>query len=158
MKAYLAGPMRGYTLFNFQEFESVNKYLVHTRGWEVTSPHEIDIQLSRVEYECRIEWANSNPYRKFTKVKLKDGFDMQQALREDFDEITSCDAIIMLKGWQESFGAVKELMVAAWSGLQTFQIYKDVLSMYAVMPLEVTESTLAHIHSAHCAGHTITVI
>lgn len=152
---YVAGPMRNRPLYNFQEFENVTKWGVHIQNWVVTSPHEIDMEEGRVQFECRIEWSNNNPYRQFTKVTLAKSFDMISTLRTDFKAILDCDGIVMLEGWQESLGAIKELSVAKWAGLNTYVVHKSPISTYRLSKLEVSEATLAELLSAHNKGSLV---
>lgn len=151
---YIAGPMRGRPNYNFQEFENVTKWGVHIQNWNVTSPHEIDMEKGRVKFECRIEWSNGNPYRQFQSVTLAKGFDMVSTLKTDFSEILQCDGIVMLEGWQESLGAIKELSVAKWAGLSTHTVHRTPQT-YRLSTLDCSEETLTQLLVAHTRGHMV---
>ena len=80
MKLYLAGPMRGYYNYNFQQFEDATAYL-RWLGHEVVSPHEIDIEQGWVGVQ---RGRTSEPV--FTDVWTTDTFDFKQAIKRDIRE------------------------------------------------------------------------
>lgn len=98
---YLAGPMRGKPRLNFDAFFAAGQSLRH-HGWRVLCPAEADVaegfdpdspgEISPERYD---EW-----------------------MRRDFDMIRLSDAIFLLRGWQESAGARRELALALELGLE----------------------------------------
>ncbi len=102
MKIYLAGPMRGYPLYNFAEFFRVAIEL-RKLGHTVENPAEYDMAIGL------------NP-----ALPLDDPmqivFNMEAVLKQDFEKILANDAIVFLPGWEASTGALAERIVAHYSG------------------------------------------
>lgn len=91
---YIAGPMRGLPESNYPQFESVARFL-RSEGWDVCSPVEIGSAFGTAAE------LNADP------VKLYRAMDAERdTLR------TSCDAILLLPGWERSRGARAELIIA----------------------------------------------
>jgi hypothetical protein len=114
IKAYVAGPMRGYPEYNFPAFDAAAK-LGRSLGFEVISPAEED--------------------RKRDKFNEKTGEGLQgQAVyvKRDVDFLISLGptgAIALLPGWEKSTGARAEKAVAEWLSLKvldarTFQPFE----------------------------------
>jgi hypothetical protein len=99
MRVYLAGPMRNRPLFNFPAFDEA-AYRLRSLGHDVVNPADLD----RAE---GFDPATSVP---------DDAF-LRRALSRDLVAITSCDAIALLPGWQDSEGARLELSLAKMLGL-----------------------------------------
>lgn len=97
MRLYVAGPMRGYDLFNFPAFDAAAAQL-RAAGYEVRTPAESDRE--QVGFDPT---ANS-----------LDGFDMADAVRRDVELILWADGVALLDGWERSRGATAEAAIAAW--------------------------------------------
>jgi hypothetical protein len=97
---YIAGPMRGKPRFNFDSFAGAAQSLRH-HGWEVLSPAEADIDNG---------FDPDNP-GEITAERY------ESWMRRDFDMIKRSDSIFLLRGWQESEGARRELAFALALGL-----------------------------------------
>jgi len=103
---YIAGPMRGYSLYNFPAFYAAQAELILS-GWQVINPAEKDA----LEYGLTIP-----KMRKFPKDH--DWTKLPECMGHiRYSEIIlnclilieeKCDAICMLPGWQKSTGAVHE--------------------------------------------------
>jgi len=83
MKWYISGPMSGYKDLNFPAFAAATADL-RERGHEVISP------------------AEHNPDPKA---------DWLECILEDITLVSKCDAMLMLAGWENSYGARIEFMV-----------------------------------------------
>jgi nucleoside 2-deoxyribosyltransferase len=94
MKAYLAGPMRGLPLYNFPAFDDAAKAL-RDLGWEIISPAEMDRNRGFKETDSHVE-------PQFLK----------QAIFDDLNAISNCDAVIILPGWETSKGVAVEIALA----------------------------------------------
>jgi len=100
---YIAGPMSGIKDFNFPAFASVTKEF-RDAGWIVCNPAEKDIEdhgEEKFKGNGDIEEAEAK------------GFDLRDALKYDLGWI--CDnatAIVMLPGWERSYGAKAEHALA----------------------------------------------
>ena len=94
-KVYIAGPMSGLPELNYPEFHKAEDFLkVH---YEVINPARFDIEQSG---------------------DFPDGFDIQEVIKRDLDELSKCNYIYMLKGWENSKGARAEHAVALWHGIE----------------------------------------
>ena len=107
MRCYIAGPMTGLKNFNFPAFDKARDWLEYS-GHEVVSPADID----RAEgYVLEDEFGN---------VTQTDRFNREKALRRDFAELLGCDAVVLLPGWGQSEGALKERQLAIDSGINVW--------------------------------------
>lgn len=106
MRIYVAGPMRGFPLYNFPAFdrEAANLRLM---GHTVISPAELDRELGFDE-------ATDTATPEFVR----------QAIARDLEAIATCDAIYLLRGWSKSSGAAVELHLAKFLGLKV--LYQNV--------------------------------
>lgn len=93
MKAYIAGPMTGYPNFNFDAFDEAQEAL-EAIGVEVVNP------ANNFDRRQDLPWYTY--------------------LRKAVAQVTECDAIFMLDGWQESRGASLELLVASWLDVEVY--------------------------------------
>ncbi len=100
MKVYVAGPMRGYPLYNFPAFDAASRWL-RRQGHTVFSPAEHDREMGFNEY---------------TDVETPEF--LRQAVKWDLQTISECDAIFLLRGWSKSSGANLELQMAKFCGLR----------------------------------------
>lgn len=83
-RIYIAGPMTGYEGLNFPAFHRVANHL-RSKGHEVVNPAEINPDVGADWTECMIE---------------------------DIKQLSTCNAICLLEGWDGSYGAQIELLVA----------------------------------------------
>jgi Domain of unknown function (DUF4406) len=90
MKVYLSGPMTGYPELNFQAFHELARHL-RGHGDEVINPAEINDDQHADWTECIIE---------------------------DIKQLSKCEAIYMMRGWGDSYGAQIEYLVAKKLGLK----------------------------------------
>ena len=111
MKIYLAGPMRGYPEFNFDEFFRVAAELA-IQGHEVFNPAHRDNAKHGVDISIGNETGS------IAKAQAEHGFDMREALAADCKWICEeAEAIFILEGWQESAGAMAERAIGIALGL-----------------------------------------
>ena len=104
IRAYIAGPMRGYERYNFPAFDAAKDRLI-MRGWEPVSPADLDREVGITGYS----------------TDLPADF-IYGALRRDFAAIVTCDAIVFLPGWEASSGAKAERYVGEQIGLRFFYL------------------------------------
>ena len=97
-KIYLAGPMRGYTEFNFPLFAQATQAL-RNRHFEVFSPAERDLEVG------------FDPKKAFKAQS----FSLKDAFLADFQAIIDADAVVFLPGWMRSEGCRAELVVATYT-------------------------------------------
>ena len=89
---YIAGPMAGFTELNFPAFYKAEEKLMKN-GWRVVNPARFDYVF--------------NVYGESIKGKLLDA-----VCESERAAIPHLDAIYLLKGWEKSKGAKRELFVA----------------------------------------------
>lgn len=112
MRLYLAGPMRGYPFYNADAFRRAAER-IRAEGDEVVSPVEID-EAAGLDFAACPTGTEALP----------EGFDLPTLIRRDLDAIDTCDAILLLPGWEKSSGAAVELAYANFVGKQVF-IYEE---------------------------------
>jgi hypothetical protein len=151
MKVYVAGPMRNKPLENFQEFEDVSKWLSHNLNWQVTSAHDMAIGEGEADFAARYDYVDEYPTRRFSEVALRRNTNKKCAMKA----IAASEGIVMLPKWQESRGAVKELLLGLWCGVRTMTASKTE-NGYALADLHVTEDALVAILAAHHSGRKVT--
>lgn len=94
MTVYLAGPMRGRPLYNFPAFHAAARKL-RDLGIKVFSPADGDL---------------ANGFDPATDPFTED--DYHHAMRRDLVAVLSVDAVVVLPGWEGSYGATTEVRVA----------------------------------------------
>ncbi|WP_427184821.1 DUF4406 domain-containing protein [Bordetella bronchialis] len=90
MKVYLAGPMTGLPALNHPAFHDAAGRL-RARGIEVVNPAEI-------VKDHGLAWAD--------------------CMRRDIPELVTCEAIVLLPGWEASRGARLEYTIASGLGMR----------------------------------------
>ena len=110
MWAYVAGPMRGYTDFNFHAFDATRDYLL-ARGYAVISPADID----------RATEVNPNPYVAGSShtYAMRDFWTLYFVAKYS-------GSIALLPKWYESVGASAEFFLARWLGLPVLNRVGDI--------------------------------
>lgn len=103
MKIYIAGPMSGYTDWNFPAFFEAERQLL-ALGHEVINPAHND--GATVEEALASAGHPNRPNNSWSYY-----------MRRDLPHVLSVDAICVLPGWQDSKGASLEVHVAKAIGL-----------------------------------------
>jgi hypothetical protein len=101
--------MRGYAEHNFPAFREAAQTL-RRYGVQVVSPAEKDLQVG------------FDP----TRPVEEQGFDLKAALRWDLEQVLEVDAVVLLPGWEESFGAQAEANLARAVGTPVHE-YEDLV-------------------------------
>ncbi len=106
MKIYLAGPMTGIPQFNFPAFDEVARQL-RSLGHEVVSPSELDTSDTRA-------WALASKNGVPPGGVTPEGETWGDILARDVKLVadSDIDAVVVLKGWERSRGALLETFVA----------------------------------------------
>ena len=97
-KIYIAGPMTGIARWNRPAFVKAAKQL-RGLGWEVTSPVEI-----------------ADAFGSQNTIVTTPGL-LDAVIDEELAQLAKCDAIYLLRGWQNSRGTRTELYLALEKGL-----------------------------------------
>jgi hypothetical protein len=103
-RIYIAGKMRGHPSFQFEEF-FVQARRLKELGWQVINPAEEDAK--------RLAQGITLTYR--------------EVLAEDIKLVSTCDAIYMLKGWEDSGGATAEHAFAVACELEVIKQGEEVV-------------------------------
>lgn len=105
LKVFIAGPMRGYDNYNFPEFDRLEKIL-EDNGIECVNPGRIS--------------------RKFKEADVNSDMSIyNEMVRQQQEAERTCNAILLLDGWQWSRGARLEVKTAAELGMQ-FLLESDI--------------------------------
>lgn len=110
VKIFIAGPMRGYENYNFKKFDFVQK-LLEDKGYSVVNPARISRKFKEKDVNSDIAVYNKM-------------VDMQQEAEK------TCNAILLLDGWQWSEGVRLEVKTAASSDMQ-FLLEQDLTALLA---------------------------
>lgn len=111
-RVYVAGPMTGRDDWNFPEFERATAEL-REAGFEVQSPHEFDLEDG---FDPSGDGAD---------------FDLREALERDVEAVLAADGVALLDGWEESPGAVVEVLTAASQGTPALPV-REFLQRFAL--------------------------
>ena len=122
-KIYIAGPMTGMPELNLPLFAATNATLTK-RGWDVVDPTLIE--------EEPTEATGPGVLALY--------------LRDDMVQMVTCDAIVMLPGWQDSVGANCELLVAQILGLESFTWTRDGNLLWSRKLVVRLDLVTTHIH------------
>jgi hypothetical protein len=111
-KVYCAGPMRGHADWNFPSFFAASEFL-EQQGYAAINPAQLDIDAG---YPLeRLKLLTPEEFQEFLKG----------AMKRDLDAIQSCDALVLLPGWEKSKGARAERAVAEWAGLRVGYLWME---------------------------------
>jgi len=121
-KVYIAGPMRGHAEFNFAAFDAA-KARGTEKGFECISPADLDRASGFDATGTGLRGTDEE----FPRERLL------EAIRRDFDALAECDAIALLPGWENSRGAIMELMWADLLGLEVLDA-QDFLPLPLPLP------------------------
>lgn len=110
MRIYISGPMRGHRYYNFPAFDAAAE-VIRRDGNKAINPADLDREMGfhPEELPDDFDWSSFPP-----------GTDVAEFVDRDLDALATCDAIYMLKGWEQSKGATAEHAVAQWRGLTIF--------------------------------------
>lgn len=130
MRIYISGPMTGRPGLNRPAFDAGAERL-REQGHFVINPHRISELFGTAEkLECSFFalYELEKPQNAYTTMS-----DLDKAMNEDcaylaravldadLAAVRSCDAIYLLKGWESSRGAKRELAEALAHGLTVIQ-------------------------------------
>ena len=107
-RIFIAGPMRGYENYNFKKFDYTEEFLRRS-GFDAVNPARISRKFKESEINSDI-----TVYNKMV--------DMQQ------DAERTCNAILLLDGWQWSKGVALEINTASELGMQ-FLLESDIAQL-----------------------------
>src|SRR5271168_4519305 len=100
MKTYIAGPMRNIPLYNFPAFDEAAE-LGRLLGHQIVSPADLDREMGFDERRDNVSAS-----------------DLRAMIVRDVVELSKCDAIALLPGWENSSGVRVELAVAEFLSMK----------------------------------------
>ena len=107
MRIYISGPMRHRRHYNFPAFDEAAER-VRAQGNKAGNPADLDREMGFDPSGLPDDWDWS---------EYPPGTDAGEFVDRDLDALATCDAILMLPGWEKSKGATAEHAVAEWRGL-----------------------------------------
>lgn len=128
MRVYLSGPTTGKPNLNRPAFDAAERRLT-AQGHFVINPHRISAPFGTAE-ELAESFADfyfvedQNRLNRFyeTSREMEKRIILARAVMDaDLAAVRSCDAIYLLRGWESSRGAKKELAEALAHGLKVMQ-------------------------------------
>ena len=130
MRIYLSGPMTGLPDLNRPAFEAAEKRLM-TQGHFVINPHRISALFGTAEeladsfklyYDITLDYGVDFIENGLAAKDIMDRVSLARSVMDaDLAAVRSCDAIYLLRGWETSRGARKELAEAIKYGLEVRQ-------------------------------------
>jgi hypothetical protein len=109
MKVYIAGPMRSLPLYNFPAFDAAERQVL-VNGATPVSP-------ARMERDSGFQPEKLPEDHDWRTIPAEIG-GIRDIARRDMDALMSCNAFLLMAGWEKSRGARAEKAVAEWIGLQ----------------------------------------
>lgn len=134
-RIYISGPMSGYEDLNIPAFNRAAAFL-RAQGWDAVNPGEFIQNTEAVDQPSTLTRA--------------------EYLRKDIHELSTCDAIYLLKGWRRSVGANIELQVATFLNLEVhselmWPLEDDILPKQELIDQHVMEVRLSR-YGANTSG------
>ena len=114
-KIYIAGPMRGYSKYNFPMFDRARD-LAASRGWNPISPADLDRNDGAKDEDLPENAEDANGQHTGTRLEV---------VKRDLGAVFECQAILLLPNWEKSAGATAELAVAEWLELEIYHYDPD---------------------------------
>lgn len=130
MRIYISGPMTGLPDLNRPAFDAAEKRLTE-QGHFVINPHNLTPIFGTPEELADSFYALyelEKPQNAYTTTSCLDkamnegcAYLARAVMDADLAAVRSCSAIYLLRGWEKSRGAKKELAEALAHGLQVMQ-------------------------------------
>ena len=122
-RIYIAGPMRGKPDYNYPAFNEAAEKL-RCDGWDVENPADISDRFGpQDEIAKSFLFMDADPTCVPPELSMRDyirqkGRLARKLVAYELGVVASCDAIYLLKGWENSEGTRAELHTALEHGLQ----------------------------------------
>ena len=128
MRIYISGPMTGKACYNVEAFDAAAKRLTAQRHF-VINPHDFtpllgtanEVAESFAEHYRMLDLDKDYLIHSPSACILERTRIARAMMDVDLAAVRSCDAIYLLKGWEDSRGAKKELVEALTHGLTVMQ-------------------------------------
>ena len=123
MRIYVSGPITGLPDHNVAAFDAAAKRL-RAQGHFVINPHELTETFGtagEVSLSFGALYAGCDRYVGNNGETIFSAILARAVMDADLAAVRSCDAIYLLRGWEGSRGAKKELAEAITHGLKIMQ-------------------------------------
>ena len=130
MRIYISGKMTGHPDLNRPAFDAAEKRLT-AQGHFVINPHRIGELFGTVDelkdsfklyYDITLDYGVDFIENGLAAKDIMDRVSLARSVMDaDLAAVRSCDAIYLLRGWENSRGAKKELAEAIKCGLEVRQ-------------------------------------
>ena len=128
MRVYCSGPMTGKPDLNRPAFDAAEKrltaqghFVINPVNISVTFGEEEELAASFAEYYRMLD-LDANFFNHTPATQILERTRIARAVMDaDLAAVRSCDAIYLLRGWETSRGAKKELAEALAHGLTVMQ-------------------------------------
>ena len=130
MRIYCSGPMTGYPNLNRHAFDAAERRLTE-QGHFVMNPVNISVTFGETKelvesfrryYDILDVCGEYYFKRNNPAIEIESDTRLARAVMDaDLAAVRSCDAIYLLRGWESSRGAKKELAEALAHGLKVMQ-------------------------------------
>jgi len=120
MRVYCSGPITGLPDLNRPAFDAAEKRLT-AQGHFVINPHRISELFGTAE-DVAIAFTDLRYAEDVARIEsIASRRIVEAVMSADLAAVRSCDAIYLLRGWENSRGAKKELAEALKHGLEVMQ-------------------------------------
>ena len=120
MRIYISGKMTGCPDLNRPAFDAAEKRLT-AQGHFVINPHRISALFGTAE-DVAIAFTDLRYAEDVARIEsIASRRIVEAVMSADLAAVRSCDAIYLLRGWESSRGAKKELAEALAHGLTVMQ-------------------------------------
>lgn len=113
-RIYIAGAMTGHPDLNFPAFHREAARL-RAEGFEVINPAEINGGPSEIEAMAHMD-------------EMQQVEHWRACMRNDITHLVTCDAIVMLPGWEKSRGATLEHHIAKSLGIAVVCLEREAVA------------------------------
>lgn len=125
-KFYVCGPMRGKSDLNRSKFAEASKMLAQ-RSLIVRCPNYTEDLLD--SYQELRNKPLSDVLTTQGCVKKYSFDDLREIITVDMIALMGCDAVVLLDGWQDSYGATVEVALAQFLGLEMYTIDDEAVKL-----------------------------
>ena len=130
MRVYISGPMTGKPDLSRSAFDAAAERL-REQGHFVINPHDLPYTFGSAEelaesfrlyYDITLDYGVDFIENRLAAKDIMDRVSLARSVMDaDLAAVRSCDAICLLKGWESSRGARRELAEALSHGLEIMQ-------------------------------------
>lgn len=142
LRVYISGPITGKENHNREEFQRI-KEEINKRGFNAVNPLDITHNnpmvkglLEDLERNKNYHGGNAESEKERLTKEL-----WSLCMKLDIAELVYCNAVVLLKDWETSRGAILELAIAQQLGLPIFHAdsYKQLNTVFNIQKITKSE-------------------